>query len=54
VEEGLAEAEYLIKDFNGSKNRKGWPTRTSSPQAKGPLDYFRDLFSRKDEENDDE
>ena len=54
VEEGLAEAEYLIKDFNGSKNRTGWPTRRSSPRAKGPLDYFRDLFSRKDEENGDE
>ena len=54
VEEGLAEAEYLIKDFNGSKNRTGWPTRISSPRAKGPLDYFRDLFSRKDEENGDE
>ena len=54
VEEGLAEAEYLIKDFNGSKNRTGWPTRISPPRAKGPLDYFRDLFSRKDEENGDE
>jgi PAS domain S-box-containing protein len=54
VEEGLAEAEYLIKDFNGSKNRTGWPTRISSSRAKGPLDYFRDLFSRKDEENGDE
>jgi hypothetical protein len=54
VEEGLAEAEYLIKDFKGSKNRTGWPTRISSPRAKGPLDYFRSLFLRDEEEKDDE
>jgi PAS domain S-box-containing protein len=54
VEEGLAEAEYLIKDFKGSKNNKGWPSRISSSRAKRPLDYFRSLFSREDEENEDE
>jgi hypothetical protein len=53
VEEGLAEAEYLIKDFKGSKNRSGWPARTSSSQGKGPLDYFRSLFSRDDEEKEE-
>jgi PAS domain S-box-containing protein len=54
VEEGLAEAEYLIKDFKGSKNRTGWPTRISSNRGgKGPLDYFRSLFSRKDEEKEE-
>jgi len=54
VEEGLAEAEYLIRDFGGSKNRTGRPTRVSSARAKGPLDYFRSLFSRETEEKEDE
>jgi PAS domain S-box-containing protein len=54
VEEGLAEAEYLIKDFGGSKNRTGRPTRVSSTRTKGPLDYFRSLFSRETEEKEDE
>jgi PAS domain S-box-containing protein len=54
VEEGLAEAEYLIKDFNGSSNRPGRPIRISSARAKGPLDYIRSLFFVKDEENKDE
>jgi len=54
VEEGLAEAEYLINDFGGSKNRAGWPTRVSSTRAKGPLDYFRSLFSREPDEKEDE
>ena len=54
VEEGLAEAEYLIKDFNGSSNRSGRPVRISSARAKGPLDYIRSLFFVKDEENKDE
>ena len=53
VEEGLAEAEYLIKDFKGSKNRSGWAIRTSSNQGKRPLDYFRSLFSRDDEEKEE-
>ena len=54
VEEGLAEAEYLIRDFGGSKNRTGRSTRVSSARAKGPLDYFRSLFSRETEEKEDE
>lgn len=54
VEEGLAEAEYLIRDFGGSKNRTGRQTRVSSARAKGPLDYFRSLFSREPEEKEDE
>jgi len=53
VEEGLAEAEYLIKDFKGSKNRTGQPTRITSYREKGPLDYFRALFSRADEEKEE-
>lgn len=54
VEEGLAEAEYLIRDFGSSKNRTGRPIRVSSARAKGPLDYFRSLFSREPEEKEDE
>jgi len=54
VEEGLAEAEYLIKDFGSSKNRTGRSTRVSSTRTKGPLDYFRSLFSRETEEKEDE
>jgi PAS domain S-box-containing protein len=54
VEEGLAEAEYLIRDFGGFKNRPGRPIRVSSARAKGPLDYFRSLFSREPEEKEDE
>ena len=54
VEEGLAEAEYLINDFGGSKNRTGRPTRVSSARSKGPLDYFRSLFSREPDEKEDE
>jgi hypothetical protein len=53
VEEGLAEAEYLIKDFKGSKNRTGQPIRITSSRGKGPLDYFRSLFSRDDEEKEE-
>jgi PAS domain S-box-containing protein len=46
VEEGLAEAEFLIKDFKGRKSA----ARVASPvRAKGPLNYFRDLFSRETE-----
>jgi len=46
VEEGLAEAEFLIKDFKGRKS----PARVATPvRAKGPLNYFRDLFSRETE-----
>jgi PAS domain S-box-containing protein len=49
VEEGLAEAEFLIKDFKGRKS----PARVATPvRAKGPLDYFRDLFSH-DTENEE-
>ena len=55
VEEGLVEAEYLIRDFGGSKNRTGRrPIRVSSAHAKGPLDYIRSLFSREAEENEND
>ena len=44
VEEGLAEAEFLIKDLKGGRSSTA---RVAIPaRAKGPLDYFRGLFSR--------
>jgi len=54
VEEGLAEAEFLIKDFKGSKKRTERPVYPSPAHAKGPLDYFRALFSRESGEKEDE
>ncbi len=51
VEEGLAEAEFLIKDLKGGKRS---PARFAPrARAKGPLDYFRAIFSRETGENDD-
>ncbi|MDD1695913.1 MAG: PAS domain-containing protein, partial [Methanoregula sp.] len=50
VEEGMAEAEFLIKDFEGSKTRTAKPARTSSYRIKGPLGYIRSFFSRENDE----
>lgn len=50
VEEGLAEAEFLIKDLKGGKRS---PSRAASPvRAKGPLEYFWGLFSRETEKEE--
>ncbi len=50
VEEGLAEAEFLIKDLKGGKRS---PARAVLPvRAKGPLEYFRSLFSREAEKEE--
>ena len=54
VEEGLAEAEFLIKDFKGGKKRTERVSYASPARAKGPLDYFRALFSRETREKEDE
>ena len=54
VEEGLAEAEFLIKDFKGGKKRTERPAYPSPAHAKGPLDYFRTLFSRESGEKEDD
>ena len=51
VEEGLAEAEFLIKDLKGG--RKSTARAATPVRAKGPLDYFRGLFSRESEETED-
>jgi PAS domain S-box-containing protein len=54
VEEGLAEAEYLIRDFKGDKKRTERPAFVSPARAKGPLGYFRSYFSRETGEKGDE
>lgn len=54
VEEGLAEAEFLIPDLSLTKKRiAGQPVYPVFPQKK-PLGFFQSLFSRKpDAEQDD-
>ncbi len=54
VEEGLAEAEFLIRDYKGGKKRTGTPAYRSPSHAKGPLGYFRAIFSRETGEKEDE
>ena len=54
VEEGLAEAEFLIKDFEGAKKRTERLAYPSPAHAKGPIDYFRALISRESGEKEDE
>ena len=54
VEEGLAEAEFLIRDYKGGKKRTATPAYRSPSHAKGPLGYFRAIFSRETGEKEDE
>jgi len=54
VEEGLAEAEFLIRDYKGGKKRTGTPAYRSPSHVKGPLGYFRAIFSRETGEKEDE
>ena len=54
VEEGLAEAEFLIRDYKGGKKRTGTPAYRSPSRAKGPLGYFRAIFSHETGEKEDE
>jgi PAS domain S-box-containing protein len=55
VEEGLAEAEFLIKDVSGDKKVSEYRSRVASPQSKeGRLGYFRSLFSRSSDEDEEE
>jgi PAS domain S-box-containing protein len=52
VEEGLAEAEFLIKDFKGGRRS---PPRAVIPlRTTGPFGYFKALFSRETEEKKEE
>jgi hypothetical protein len=54
VEEGLAEAEFLIRDYKGGKKRTGTTAYRSPSHTKGPLGYFRAIFSRETGEKEDE
>jgi len=56
VEEGLAEAEFLIKDVSGNKKVSEYRTRVAaSPQTKNrPVGYFRSLFNRASDDEEDE
>lgn len=52
VEEALAEAEDLFKDFN-AVNKRSY-TRLSSSSEKGPINYFRSIISKGTPEEEDE
>jgi PAS domain S-box-containing protein len=54
VEEGLAEAEFLIKDVSGDQTVSEYRSRVTGRQAKGPLGYFRSILSKSSDEDDDE
>jgi PAS domain S-box-containing protein len=53
VEEGLAEAEFLIKDYAGDQQVSEYRARIADRPGKGPFGYFRSIFSRPDEDDDD-
>jgi PAS domain S-box-containing protein len=54
VEEGRAEAEFLIKDVSGDQTISEYRARVGSRQSKGPLGYFRSILSKSPDEDDDE
>jgi PAS domain S-box-containing protein len=54
VAEGLAEAEFLIKDVSGDQTVSEYRSRVAGRQAKGPLGYFRSILSKSSDEDDDE
>jgi PAS domain S-box-containing protein len=54
VEEGLAEAEFLINDVTGDQTVSEYRSRVAGRQAKGPLGYFRSILSKSSDEDDDE
>jgi PAS domain S-box-containing protein len=54
VAEGLAEAEFLIKDVSGDQTVSEYRSRVADRQAKGPLGYFRSILSKSSDEDDDE
>jgi PAS domain S-box-containing protein len=54
VEEGLAEAEYLIKDYSGDQKVSEYRARIAAKQPKGPLGVFKSIFSKSSDEDDDE
>jgi len=54
VEEGRAEAEFLIKDVSGDQTVSEYRARVTGQQAKGPLGYFRSILSKSSDEPDGE
>ncbi|MDD4137833.1 MAG: PAS domain-containing protein [Methanoregula sp.] len=54
VEEGRAEAEFLIKDVTGDQTVSEYRARVAGRQAKSPLRYFRSIFSKSPDEDNDE
>jgi PAS domain S-box-containing protein len=54
VEEGSAEAEFLIKDVSGDQTVSDYRARVTGRQAKGPLGYFRSILSKSSDEDDDQ
>jgi PAS domain S-box-containing protein len=54
VEEGRAEAEFLIKDVSGDQTVSEYRARVAGKQAKGPFGYFRSILSKSSDEDDDE
>ena len=54
VEEGLAEAEYLIKDYSGDQQVSDYRARIADQQGKKPLGIFRSIFSKSAGDDDDE
>jgi PAS domain S-box-containing protein len=52
VEEAVAEAEDLFKDFNGTKKRAF--NSSPSEREKGPMKYIRSILSPQADEEDDE
>ena len=54
VEEALAEAEYIVRDFSSSGKRTAVHVHEEAPRSKGPLKYVRNLFSQKTDEEDDD
>jgi PAS domain S-box-containing protein len=54
VEEGRAEAEFLIRDVSGDQTVSEYRARVAGRQGKGPFGYFRSILSKSSDEDDDE
>ena len=54
LEEGLAEAEFLIPDLAISKKHSGGEPVYPAYRPKKPLGFFQSLFSRKPHEEEDD
>jgi PAS domain S-box-containing protein len=54
VEEGLEEAEHLIGDYSGNEQVSEYRARIAGRQGKERRGYFRSIFSKSSDEDDDE